>query len=126
MLIDLLLDRRINADFGGQIGNDTDQPLGVRHQDNIAPPEALQCFELAALAQPDLVVGRYCGTPESGVDLEDSVRDGAELLRRGEMLRIRIRVRAGRRWQVFAPIAPSEIVQSCRGARQMLAGSRSD
>jgi len=31
--------------------------------------EALQCFELTALAQPDLVVGRYCGTPESGVDL---------------------------------------------------------
>ena len=89
-------------------------------------PRRCSVFELAALAQPDLVVGRYCGTPESGVDLEDSVRDGAELLRSGEMLRIRIRVRAGRRWQVFAPIAPSEIVQSCRGARQMLAGSRSD
>jgi hypothetical protein len=50
MLIDLLLDRRIDADFRGQIGNDTDQLLGVGHQDNIAFAEALQCLELATLA----------------------------------------------------------------------------
>jgi hypothetical protein len=50
MLTDLLLDRRIDADFRGQIGNDTDQLLGVGYQENIAFAEALQCLELATLA----------------------------------------------------------------------------
>ena len=126
MLIDLLLDRWIDADLGGQIGNDTDQLLGVGHQENIAFAEALQCFELGALAQPDLVVGWYRGAPELGIDLEDPVSNSAEMLRRGQMLRIGVGVRASRRWQVFAPIAPFEIVQLCRGSFQMLAGSRSD
>src|SRR5262249_17028179 len=108
MLIDLLLDRRINADFVGQIGNDTNQLLGVGHQGNIAFAEALQCLDLATLAQPNLVVGRDRGTPELGIDLEDPLGDGTEVPRRGQMFRIRVGVRAGWRWQVFPPIASFE------------------
>ena len=126
MLIDLLLDRRINADFSRQIGNNTDQPVGVGHQGNIAFAEALQCLDLATLAQPNLVVGRDRGTPELGIDLEDPLGDGTEVPRRGQMFRIRVGVRAGWRWQVFPPIESFEIAQSCHGALQMLAGSRPD
>jgi len=126
MPIDLLLDRRINAAFSRQIGNDTDQPVGVGHQGNIAFAEALQCLELATLALPDLVVGWYRGTPELGIDLEDPLGDGTEVLRRREMLRIGVGVRAGWRRQVFAPITSFEIAQSCRGALQMFARSRPD
>jgi hypothetical protein len=35
MAIDLLLDGGIDADFGGEVGKDADQFLGVGHEDNI-------------------------------------------------------------------------------------------
>src|SRR6516162_894830 len=83
-------------------------------------------FELASPAQPDLVVRGYGSAPQPGIDLEDPVCDRAELPCRGDMLRIGVGVLAGRRRQVFAPIATFEVAQPRRGAFKVFAGPRPD
>ena len=68
MLIDLLLDRRINADFGGQIGNDTDQLLGCRSQilssGGTAAPRSLVSISRirSATARKCCAAARCCGS----------------------------------------------------------------
>ena len=81
MLIDLLLDCRIDAGVGGQLGDEAGQLLGAGYQDNIAFAEPLQRLQFATLAQPDLVVGWYRSAPQPGIDLEDPVGDGRYLRR---------------------------------------------
>jgi hypothetical protein len=75
----------------------------------------LQGLDLAALAQPDLVIGRHRSPPQPGIDLEDPLRDSTEPPRRCETFWIGVGVLAGRRRQIFAPIAPFEVAQPRRG-----------
>ena len=124
MPIDLLLDGWIEAGIGGQIGNEAVELLSGRRQDRIALAQPMQRVELAAVAHPDFVVGRHCGTPQAGVDLEDTLCKRAKLPNFGEMLRIGVGVLARRRRQVFASIAAFEIAQFRRGALEVLAGAR--
>src|SRR6516162_10087549 len=126
MLIDRLLERRIETDIDGEPGDEAGQLLGASHQKNIAYAELLQRLEFATVTQPDLVVGRHRRAAQLGVAFEDPLREVTKLLRRGEMLRFRVGVLAGRRRQVFAAIAPFEVAQSCRGALQVLAGPRAN
>jgi len=126
VFVDLLLDRLIDADIGGQTGHCFHQLFGPRYQHNIAIAEPLQRLDFATLALPNLVVGRHCGAAQPGIDLEDAVGDGTEVLRRRQMLRIGVRALTGRRRQILSPIAPFEVAQSRRSPFEVFAGPRAD
>ena len=76
VFVDLSLDRRIDADIGGQTSHCLDHLFRPGHQHNIAVAEALQRLELATLAQPDLVVWGHWDAAQLGIDFEDAACDG--------------------------------------------------